>query len=89
MAAFFFHYFVYMDNASGEVPIIQSYTDAPVDLPELVLCEEKSSEIILKPFLKSTIRYQVDQNGTYTKYNIIVTKKTILYTRKNGVHPQK
>lgn len=81
VAAFFLlHYFVYMDNASGEVPIIQSYTDAPVDLPELVLCEEKKPSYF-NPFHKVQFSYQVEQNGTYTECNIIEQAESIFTSK--------
>lgn len=54
---FLLHYYVYLDNASGEIPLIQSYTDAPVDLPELSLCEEKIPTY-LNPFQKVEFSYQ-------------------------------
>lgn len=77
VAAFFvLHYFVYMDNASGEVPIIQSSTDAPVDLPELGLCEEKQPNYF-NPFRKVQFSYQVRQNDTYTECNIIEQAESI------------
>lgn len=57
------HYFVYLNNVSGQVPLLQSYTDAPVDLTELVLCEEKKPTY-LNPFRKVTFSYQLVQNNT-------------------------
>lgn len=81
MVAFFLlHYFVYLDNASGEVPIIQSYTDAPIDLSGLILCEEKTPTYF-NPFRKVQFSYQVEQNGTYTECNII-EKAESLFTSK-------
>lgn len=42
VAAFFLlHYYVYLGNIPTEIPILQSYTDAPIDLKALTLCEEK------------------------------------------------
>lgn len=80
---FLLHYFVYMDNASGEVPIIQSDTHPPVDLPELVLCEDKKPSYF-NPFRKVQFSYQVDQNGTYTECNIIEQAES-MFTSK--MHP--
>ncbi len=57
------HYFVYLNNASSQVPILQSYTDSPMDLPELVMCEEKKPTY-LNPFRKVTFSYEVVQNDT-------------------------
>jgi len=81
VAAFFLlHYYVYLDNASGEVPVIQSYTDAPVDLPKLSLCEEKKPSYF-NPFRKVQFSYQVEQNGTYTDCNIIEQAESIFTSK--------
>lgn len=81
VAAFFvLHYYVYLDNASGEVPIIQSYTDAPVDLPELSLCEEKKPTYF-NPFLKVTFSYRVEQNDSYSECNIIEQAESMLTSK--------
>ena len=57
---FLLHYYVYLDNASTDIPILQSYTDAPVDLPELVLCEDQSVRpSYLHPLRKITYSYAV------------------------------
>lgn len=66
---FLLHYFVYLNNASGQVPILQSYTDEPVDFAELVLCEEKKPTY-LNPFRKVTFSYQVVENGIRGECNI-------------------
>jgi len=58
MIAFFaLHYFVYLDHASGEVPVIQSYTDAPVDMYELWLSAEKRPTYLL-PWRKVEFWYE-------------------------------
>lgn len=81
VAAFFLlHYYVYLDNSSGEIPLIQSYTDAPVDLSELSLCEEKKPSY-LNPFRKVTFSYQVEQNGTYTDCNIVEQAESIFTSK--------
>ncbi len=69
-----------MDNASGEVLVIQSYTDVPVDLQELVLCEEKKPSYF-NPFRKVQFSYRVEQNGTYTECNIIEQAESILTSK--------
>jgi hypothetical protein len=56
---FLLHYYIYLDNA-GTIPILQSYTDAPVDLPELMLCEEEQARpSYLTPFQKIKYSYAV------------------------------
>lgn len=35
------HYYVYLNNSPTEIPIIQSYTDSPLDVKALTFCEEK------------------------------------------------
>lgn len=44
-----------------DVPLVQSYTDAPVELNELSLCEELRPDY-LHPFRKITYSYQVYEN---------------------------
>lgn len=78
------HYFVYLDNASGEIPLIQSYTDAPVDLPELSLCEVYKPSY-LNPFHKVQFRYQVEQNDTYTKCKIIEEAESLFSSKMQAI----
>lgn len=54
---FLLHYFVYLDNSAGSIPIIQSSTDAPVDMPELFLWEENKPSY-LNPFRKVQFVYE-------------------------------
>lgn len=77
---FTLHYYAYLDNASGEIPIIQSYTDAPVDLPELSLCEEKIPTY-LNPFRKVEFSYQTETGLTRGECDIIEQSESILTSK--------
>ena len=46
---FILHYYVYLNNSPTEIPILQSYTDAPVDAKALTFCGEKKPNYI-NPF---------------------------------------
>lgn len=78
VAAFFFlHYTVYLEvgflTADGlaSFPVLQSYTDAPVDFEEVALCEQEGKRPgYLNPFQKVQYRYQIVKEG-YSECDII------------------
>ncbi len=51
---FLLHYYIYLDN--GELPLIQSYTDSPVDTNRLTLCDEEQPSYF-HPLRKVTYIY--------------------------------
>lgn len=87
---FFLHYHVYLgvpflrDSGYSTVPVLQSYTDAPVDLEELSLCEEKRPSYF-NPFQKIQYRYQVMQDDNYSECNIVEEAESIFTSRMKPV----
>lgn len=73
---FLLHYYVYLgvpflrDGGYTTIPLLQSYTDSPVELQELVLCEQKHPTY-LNPFQKIEYSYQVVEGETYSECNIV------------------
>lgn len=64
VAAFFLlHYFVYLDNFGNDFPLLQSYTDPPLSVKQLNLCEEKYPSY-LNPFREVQYVYQTHSAGT-------------------------
>jgi hypothetical protein len=71
VAAFFLlHLFVYIGFYSGDVPVLESYTDSSVDVKKLSLCEEKRPTYF-NPFRKITYIYQEKIGDTSGECNII------------------
>ncbi|MDD4352429.1 MAG: hypothetical protein PHU71_05675 [Candidatus Gracilibacteria bacterium] len=62
---FLLHYYIYLGNAPTTIPVLQSYTDSPVDLPELSFCEEIRPSY-LNPFRKIKYSYKIQIGNTYT-----------------------
>ena len=73
---FLLHYFVYLDNSSGSVPILQSSTDAPVDMQELFLWEENKPSY-LNPFRKVQFVYE----DTKTQETVIEEAESIFSSK--------
>ncbi len=79
---FLLHYYVYLgvplfrDGGYTTVPLLQGYTDSPVDLEELVLCEEKRPSY-LNPLQKIEYSYQVVEGETYSECNIVERASSI------------
>lgn len=74
------HFYVYEGLAPTTIPILQSYTDSPVELPKLVLCEEKRPSYF-NPFKKVEFHYQVEQNNEYSECNIVEQAESILTSK--------
>ncbi len=78
VAAFFLlHYTVYLEvgflTADGlaSFPVLQSYTDSPVDFKEVALCEQDGKRPgYLNPFQKIQYRYQIVREG-YSECDIV------------------
>lgn len=66
------------------MPFLQSYTDAPMDLPELVLCQEKKPNY-LNPFKKVEFSYQAEINETYGECNIIERAESIFTSKMEAI----
>ena len=75
VAAFFLlHYFVYLGNFGGDVPLLQSYTDPPFSMEKLTLCEEKHPTYF-NPFQKVQYSYQTYDLTTQNYSECTLTEK--------------
>lgn len=78
VAAFFLlHYTVYLQvgfltsDGLASVPLLQSYTDSPVEFAEVALCEQEGDRPgYFDPFQKVEYRYQLVKEG-YSECDII------------------
>lgn len=88
VAAFFFlHYTVYLQvgflttDGFSSFPVLQSYTDLPVDFKEVAFCEQESKRPgYLNPFQKVQYRYQIVSEN-YSPCDII-EEAEFLFTSK-------
>lgn len=81
------HYSVYLQvgflntDGFGEIPFLQSYTDAPVEYAEVALCSQEGKRpTYLNPFQKVEYRYQIVKDG-YSECDIVERAES-LFTSK-------